>query len=123
MVDGGKSASFSSLRLGERLNGLTGSESVCPLLSRSKHSWSSLQRSKSLLLLLPFDNDEAVFDDASECVGFDDVESGVFVEVAADVIVEVASDVLEGAGERFPFEDAAAEWEPPFRTLKFELNR
>ena len=91
-------------------------------------SWPSRARSRqftsgSLLLLLPFDNDEAVFDEASECVGFDDVESGVFVEVAADVIVEVARDVVEGAGERFPFEDAAAEWDPPFRTLKFELNR
>ena len=71
-------------------------------------------------MLLPFDNDDALFVDSSECVGFDDVAANVLVEVATDIFVEVASDVLEWAGERFPFEDAAAEWDPPFRMLKFE---
>ena len=122
MVDGGKSASFSSLTVGERLNGLAGSKSVWPLLSRVRQSRSSLQRSKLLLLLLPFVRDDApsFFDDATECVAAL-VEDDVCVEeVIIDNFVDDASDDLEGAGERFPLEDAAAEWDPPFRMLKRE---
>ncbi len=87
-------------------------------MSRVRHSRISLQRSKSLLLLLPFGNDDASFLDNESCSAvLDEVASGVFVKVVTALFVEVASNVLEDDGERFPWEDAAVEWDPPFRTL------